>query len=205
MPKVVDKQAKKMEILHAAMKVFARKGVVKTVMTDIAEEAAIGKGTIYEYFRSKEEIFCEAFNFFFTSMTESISDALKNEAHPIKQLEVLVKKSLDVIGHGEEDFAEIMMDFWAEGVRNKDEELLKKINLNRVYQEYRTLLKGILESGINKGIFRPMDVTAAASVFIGAFDGIMLQWILERKAIQLDKVSAVLLDSFIEGIRYREG
>ena len=60
-PKIIDKEAKKAEILQAAMQVFSRKGVAKTRMADIAVAAGIGKGTIYEYFRSKEEIFAAAF------------------------------------------------------------------------------------------------------------------------------------------------
>ena len=62
MPKIVDKAAKKNEILLAAMRLFAEKGVVNSKMADIAIAAGIGKGTIYEYFRSKEEIFGEAFS-----------------------------------------------------------------------------------------------------------------------------------------------
>ncbi|MCP4754546.1 MAG: helix-turn-helix transcriptional regulator [Proteobacteria bacterium] len=47
MPKIVDKAAKKGEILSSAIKVFAEKGVANTKMVDIARRAEIGKGTIY--------------------------------------------------------------------------------------------------------------------------------------------------------------
>ena len=56
-PKIVDKEAKKTQIIIAATQVFSKLGVAKTKMIDIAQAAGIGKGTIYEYFRSKEEIF----------------------------------------------------------------------------------------------------------------------------------------------------
>lgn len=203
MPKIVDKEAKKMEILHAAMQVFAKKGVVKTKMIDIATLAGVGKGTIYEYFRSKEEIFYTAFNFFFENMELLAEEALLYQDDPVKQLRMLVEKSLEGMMHGGEEFAEIIMDFWAEGVRNKDQKMLENIDLGRIYHDYRIIIQKILNNGIKKGVFKNMDTFAQASVFIAAFDGIMLQWILDRKAVNLDKIADVLLESFLEGVKQR--
>ena len=201
MPKIVDKEAKKMDILHVAMRVFARKGVVKTKMIDIATEAGIGKGTIYEYFHSKEDIFVTSFTYFFESMESNIGQAMSSENDPIKQLRLLAEISLESILHGGEEYADIMMDFWAEGVRNKNQEFLERIDLKGIYSEYRNIVKGILQNGIDQGVFRNIDPKTAASVFIGVFDGIMLQWIMDRRAINLNKVIDFLLDGFINGIK----
>ena len=204
MPKIVDKKAKKLEILHVAMQVFARKGVVKTKMIDIATTAGIGKGTIYEYFSSKEDIFKTAFVFFFQSMDQTIQEALARTNDPLEQLHVLVEKMLASMMHGGENFAEIMMDFWAEGVRNKDSEVLNTIDLKGVYARYRKMIKGILDNGIRQGIFRKMDSKTVASVFIGTLDGIMLQWILDHKAINIRKGYQALLETMIDGIRLKD-
>lgn len=204
MPKIVDKEAKKMEILNAAMQVFAQKGVVKTKIIDIATTAGVGKGTIYEYFRSKEEIFTSAYNYFFKTMESMLQEALSKEDDPLKQLELILTISLDAFMHIGEEFADIMMEFWAEGIRNKNQDILDTINLKGVYSNYRKMIQKILKKGIEKGMFKPMDTKSTASVLIGTLDGIMLQWIMDRKAINLRKVSVVLLDSFIEGIRKRD-
>ncbi len=204
MPKIVDKEAKKMEILHAAMQVFAHKGVVKTKIIDIATTAGVGKGTIYEYFRSKEEIFTSAYNYFFQTMESMLQEALSKEDNPLKQLELILTISLDAFMHIGEEFADIMMEFWAEGIRNKNQDILDAINLKGVYSNYRKMIQNILKKGIEKGVFKPMDTKSTASILIGVLDGVMLQWIMDRKAINLRKVSVVLLDGFIEGIRKRE-
>jgi AcrR family transcriptional regulator len=201
MPKIVDKEAKKMDILHVAMRVFARKGVVKTKMIDIATEAGIGKGTIYEYFHSKEDIFVTSFNYFFDSLESNVEQAISSEQDPVKQLRLLAEMSLESVLHGSEEYAYIMMDFWAEGVRNKNPEFLERIDLKGVYSEYRNIVKRILQNGINQGVFRDIDPKTAASVFIGVFDGIMLQWIMDRRAVNLNKVIEFLLDGFINGIK----
>ncbi len=203
MPRVVDKEAKKMEILHAAMHVFAKKGVVKTKMIDIATVAGVGKGTIYEYFRSKEEIFLSAFTYFFRTMESMVSDALSKEDDPLKQLELIMTISLDAFMHIGDEFADIMMDFWAEGIRNKNNVVLDAIDLKGLYANYREVIQHILEKGIKEGVLKPMDTESTASVFIAAFDGIMLQWIMDRKAVDLRKIPNVLFDGFIEGIKKR--
>ena len=204
MPKIVDKEAKKMEILHAAMQVFAQKGVVKTKIIDIATTAGVGKGTIYEYFRSKEEIFTSAYTYFFQTMESMVQEALSKEDDPLKQLELILTISLEAFMHIGEEFADIMMEFWAEGIRNKNQDILDAINLKEVYSNYRKMIQQILKKGIEKGVFKPMDTKSTASILIGALDGIMLQWIMDRKAINLRKVPVVILDSIIEGIRKRE-
>jgi AcrR family transcriptional regulator len=204
MPKIVDKEAKKMEILHAAMQVFAKKGVVKTKMIDIATTAAVGKGTIYEYFRSKEEIFSSAFIYFYQMMGSMVEEALVDENDPLKQLELILTVSLDAFMHIGEEFADIMMDFWAEGIRNKDQDFLDAINLKGVYSDYRNMIEQILIRGIEKGVFKPLDTKSTASVLIAAFDGIILQWIMDRKAINLRNIPTILLDGFIEGIKKRD-
>ncbi|WP_299409279.1 TetR/AcrR family transcriptional regulator [Acaryochloris sp. IP29b_bin.148] len=55
-PKIVDREAKRQAILAAAIAVFAEKGYHSTKMADIAQRAEMGKGTLYEYFRTKEEL-----------------------------------------------------------------------------------------------------------------------------------------------------
>jgi len=201
MPKIVDKETKKLEILHVAMRVFARKGVVKTKMIDIATAAGIGKGTIYEYFSSKEDIFKSAFVFFFQNLENTIQQVLSETDDPVEQLRLLLETSVESILHGEEGFAEIMMDFWADGVRNKDRDVLDVIDLKGIYARYRKVIKEIIENGIRRRVFREVDSQMVAALIIGALDGIMLQWILDRKAMNIRRGSQVLLDTLITGIK----
>ena len=201
MPKVVDKEAKKLEILNAAIKVFAKNGVVKTKMAEIAQAAGIGKGTIYEYYRSKEEIFHEAFIQILASMQKAISQALEKTVDPIEKIKLLIDTCLVKFVDESEDFVEIMMDFWAEGVRNKNADVLKIFDLNQMYTQFRNLVSEILEDGIRKGVFRQMNTKLTASVLLGAFDGLFLQWIIDRSIFNLREVADELLDSFLNGIK----
>jgi AcrR family transcriptional regulator len=200
-PKIVNKEVKKQEILKAAMRVFAHNGVVKTKMTDIAEAAGIGKGTIYEYFRSKEDIFTEAYNLVFLGIEVKIGEVLESDIGSEEKLKMLMKVSAEgFLGNGGE-FAGIMMEFWSEGIRNKDEKMIEIINMQKMYSEYRGMIAQILEEGMSRGIFRKIDTFMTASVLIGAMDGILLQWIMDPKIFTPQNAVEVLVDSYVNGIK----
>jgi AcrR family transcriptional regulator len=201
MPKIVDKEAKKKDIMHAAMEVFSQKGVSKTKMIDIAEKAGIGKGTIYEYYRSKEEIFGDAFMTIYSQTEDLIREVTINQDDPEKKLRRIMELTVDTFFHGGGDFVGIMMDFWSEGIRNKDERILEIFDLNLIYQNYRMGISDILQEGIASGVFREMDTRLTASVIIAALDGLLLQWILDRNIFDPRNATDVLVETYLNGIK----
>lgn len=199
MPKVIDKKVKKQHIVEAAMKVFARKGVANTKMVDVAEAAGVGKGTIYEYFKSKEDIFAEAFRHFMEQMDTVMAKRLFKIYDPIEKLKALICGWVEVVQETSFDFMEIMMDFWAEGVRLRQK--TTAFDLKKMYEDYRRMIVEILEEGISKGKFCPMNTTIVASILIGASDGLMLQWIMDHDLFKLDEAAEMLTQSFIQGLK----
>jgi len=162
--------------------------------------AGIGKGTIYEYFGGKEEIFGLAFQHFFHDVHHKITQTLQRTEDPVEKLKLIIDVSLHEFLETTPELSGIMMDFWAEGVRNKNEKILATMDIKHIYQEYRKVLASVIREGREKGVFRRMDVISLAAVLIAAFDGIFLQWIMEPGIIDLRKVSNILLDSFLNGI-----
>jgi TetR/AcrR family fatty acid metabolism transcriptional regulator len=200
-PRFVDKEEKKRDILMAAMRVFAKGGVVKTKMADIAAAAGIGKGTIYEYFRSKEDIFAAAYHQMFEGVEEKIEAVMADDIEPEEKLRQLMVVTVEgVLGDGGE-FAGIMMAFWSEGIRNRNDRILDVIDLKQLYAEFRGIISSILTEGIQQGRFRKVDISLTASVLIGAMDGILLQLIMEPKIFTPDQVVSVLMDTFLNGLK----
>jgi len=200
-PKIVDREAKKLEILQAALQVFSQKGISNTKMIDIARAASIGKGTIYEYFSSKEDIFITGFHQFFAGYDEMISNAIKKQDHPSEQLKVLIHVSLEAIFEEQKDFIGILMDFWAEGIRSKDNSMEDAIHLKEMYQNYRMMIRQIIDRGIAQGVFRPIDSMAFASFLLAAIDGLMLQWVMEPELFDMKQIAESLCDGMLNGIR----
>ena len=203
MPRVVDKEEKRIKIIQAAIHVFAQKGFNRTKAIDIAKAAGVGKGTLYEYFRSLNEIFAAAFNDFLKQMDTAIHYQLDKESDPQKQIELFVKITFnEFLNAGE--LAKVMMDFWAEGIRTRSDEILNTINLDEMYSKYRTLLSGIIKSGIKQNVFRNVDPNLTASMMIGVLDGLYLQYIMNPNVFDFNKMSQTLIDIFLNGIKRKE-
>ena len=201
MPRVVDKEAKKMQILQVAMKVFARKGVVKTKMIDIATEAGIGKGTIYEYFRRKEQIFSAAFEYFFENLSLHIERSLSKTDDPVRKLSIIIEESFNGFLADDGRYAELIMEFWAAGVRENDPVMLDAIDLKSMYAQYRNFFAGVISEGIQKKVFRAVNPEDTASMIIALLDGIGLQWIMDRSLFDPQELARQMCDILLNGIR----
>ncbi len=199
-PKAIDKGAKKQAILEAAMKVFAQKGFARTRMSEIALQAGIGKGTIYEYFRSKDQIFHEAFHYFIADIEAAYSQIITEKSDAIEKLSAMIEVSINsFLAAG--DFGGILMDFWADGIRHHQQgEMEQVFNLKAVYQTYRRLVAKVIDEGIARGQFRETDSQVAASILLGCFDGIMLQYILDPEVLDMRKASTSITQLFLSGL-----
>jgi AcrR family transcriptional regulator len=76
-------------VIRTARKMFAKKGVTETTMDDIAKEAKIGKGTIYHYFDSKEELYCVILDIDFAEAKAELEKWFRSRPSRIKKLRLI--------------------------------------------------------------------------------------------------------------------
>ena len=199
-PKIVDKDAKRTEILIAAMEVIAAKGFSQTKMSDIAKNANIGKGTIYEYFKSKDEILVFSFKHYMEQIENITFEKLKTISHPTEKICAIFTAFIDFFNTTSSDYFEIITEFWAESIRNHDSERNRLISFKDIYEEYRTVIGDIINDGKKIGIYKDIDSRTAASLLLGTIDGIYFQWLMDRDSIDLEKATDLMVSIFIEGI-----
>jgi len=185
MPKIVDIKQKREAILLAAVRVFARKGLHRATMQEIAEEAGIGKGTIYEYFRSKEELFSAVFRYWTDRFKKEISQRLEGITNPRERIAACIDATLAVY-HQSEELLELFFGLAAEGLLRENELPIKQ-EMEWMYREFRHLFAGLIEEGIRQGMFRPVDAPYIAALFIGMMDGLLLQYVVSGKRFDLER------------------
>ncbi|MCD4770054.1 MAG: TetR family transcriptional regulator C-terminal domain-containing protein, partial [Bacteroidales bacterium] len=151
--------------------------------------------------RSKQAIFEDAFLHFTEQADTGIAKRIFKLDDPVKKLEAWIDGWVDAIQIQSAHFIEIMIDFWAEGVRERQS--TKVLNMDRIYSEYRIAIAGILNDGIAKGMIREHNTSLTAALFIGAMDGVALQWILDRNTFDLKEAAEEIKTTFIQGIRKR--
>lgn len=152
-------------ILNAAFELFISKGYLDTKIIDIADAAGIGKGTVYEYFESKDAIFFELFKTKVAAGYEHLSE-LPDKDVPC---EIKLKEYLDIelentsrYTFNKNFFMDMMMK--SDAFRNPD--LIHSIH--KLVRNKFSILHRIIEEGINKGEFRHTDPALTAVSVMGA-------------------------------------
>lgn len=203
MSKQIDREKKKDRILQAAMRLFARRGIADTKMEDVAKAAGIAKGTIYEYFKNREELLHFSFNYLLVLMNKLVRRRMSETADPEQKIKAGFLAYLDVGSLQIEDFVEILPDLWGHGLRHKESDGDLEFDPGWIYHQYREQFGNALRQGIGNGLFRDIDIEATASAIIAAGDGFYLQWMSDRQNFDLKKTAAAFIDALIEGIKKR--
>ena len=202
-PKFVDKALKKEEIIKAAIRAFLRKGAYGTTISDISEEAGIGKGTIYEYFKSKEEIIFSTYEYFMNRFDEDARQMIESTSDPAEKLKRMLMFFADYIDQ-EGEIMELLLDFWAIAIKESSTRGRLLASMRAFYQGFRDMVSGILVEGMAKGTFKKnINPEKIATILNGAFDGILIQWILDRRSVHYKDTLLQIPDLIFNGIRPR--
>jgi TetR/AcrR family fatty acid metabolism transcriptional regulator len=185
---------KRESILRAATRVFARNGYFNSKVADIARAAGVADGTVYLYFKSKEEILHSIFD---QNMAEAIAADRKligKLRDPREKLRRIATLHLERLG-ADRDLAVVfqvelrgstkfMQEFSAAG-----------------FAEYLGLLRAIFEEGQRAGVFRKeLNAKVAAKIFFGALDEMATNWIISKRNYKLEPMAEVVLDVFLNGV-----
>jgi len=197
-PKKVDKNARRQAILGAAAETFARSGYRQTTIEAVAEAAGIGKGSVYLYFGSKEDLFfalfeqlCEASMHVTAEQTEA---AAGGAAERIFGLFMGVMHTIDA----SPEMIPLTLEFWsAAGLEETRNRFAPRYA--QFLEEFRGMLSGIIEEGVARGEFRAgLPVSEIASCLMAIIDGLLLQQWTEpgfRGVVAMEAALPVLLDS----------
>jgi TetR/AcrR family fatty acid metabolism transcriptional regulator len=185
---------KREAILRAAIKVFAGKGYFNSKVADIAGEAGIADGTVYLYFKSKDEILHSIFDRAMAEFIEEGRKELENLETPPKKLRRIAELHLEKLG-ADRDLAVVfqielrgstkfMQEFSAAG-----------------FAEYLDIIRQTIESGQKSGDFRTdLKPVVGAKILYGALDEMVTNWILSKKSYALAPMADEVLKVFLGGV-----
>lgn len=155
-----DCTGKREQILEAAIKVFACKGFYQARVEEIANEAKIGKGTIYEYFKSKQDLFQEMFKYIHNLYLEKFMVHIEKKITFKEKIEYLLESHLRFIL----EHKEMAQVFLAEHPPLDDD--FKKWFLDLEKQKLQFLQKNVMD-GVKRGELKDLDPCLTARVIAG--------------------------------------
>ena len=200
--RVINKEEKRVNILISALKVFTKKGISSATISDIAEEANIGKGTVYEYFKSKDEIVLSALTLFLDDSRFSINKLKKINGSPEEKLRNTIQLFIDIIKQESIQTFELIFDFWLIGIKEKKYKSDFYLYLKDFYSLYRGIFSDIVKEGQEKGMFNERySPYYIGSMIIGMLDGLMAQWILDRENVNYIDTVKTMVNIIISGLK----
>lgn len=200
MPRIVNKEIKRDKILKAAMKVFAKKGIFETRMEMVAQKAGIAKGTIYEYFKSKDELVQMVFNYLLVQMNMHVKQSMILASTPQEKLKAGLLAYVDIDALGLSDVSEILPDLWAYGIRLRNSRADIPFDLRWIYLQYRDLFGRALQDGMDNGSFKNLEPKSVSASIVAAADGFYLQWMSDRKNFNMKNAADDFIDKLLTGI-----
>jgi TetR/AcrR family fatty acid metabolism transcriptional regulator len=189
---------KRERILDAAVRVFAQEGFYNAKVSQIAHAAGIADGTIYLYFKSKDDLLISLFEDRMERINANLREALASEASAPARLRRVVRLHLELI-ESNRHMAEVIC------VELRQSSKFIKEYANPKFGEFLRLIANAVAEGQARGELRAdLDPPIIARALFGALDEIALAWLVKGKdRIDLSRAAEQLGQVFIDGLRAR--
>ncbi len=166
------KTEKKNRIIEAAVKVFAEKGFYLAKVSDVAKAANVADGTIYLYFKNKDDLLINLFEQKMELILQRFQEHLRDIADPVEKLHRFVDTYFTLIEE-DKDLADVFQ------VELRQSAKFLKDYHNQKFLDFLTMIKSIIKEGMDNGFFKAdLNPDVVKIMIFGTVDEVARQWIL---------------------------
>jgi TetR/AcrR family transcriptional regulator, fatty acid metabolism regulator protein len=185
------------QIIEAAVRIFARKGYYNSRVSDIAREAGLAAGTIYLYFKTKDDILVTLFREKMAHFVASLRKAIAAEPDAVAKIRRLVQLHFEML-EGDPELAEVVQVELRQG-----QKFFRGASAHEI-SSYFALIGSVLEEGVAQGQVRPeLPIKVATKALFGAMDQMTTSWVLGKRAYRLADTAETVADIFLRGVAAR--
>ncbi|GAB6909175.1 fatty acid metabolism transcriptional regulator FadR [Desulfosarcina cetonica] len=186
-------------ILEAAITVFAKQGFFQSTIAQIAKAAGVADGTIYLYFKNKDDILVQFYQYKTRQIFERFRDVVQQATTAEEKLRSLIRVHLQEFQQ-DPHMAIVYQAETHQYHRRNDE------NLKEMSKLYRDIISEVVELGQEEGTIRRDLYMGLVKRFInGAVDEVINSWIHSGGQYDLVTMADPLVDLFMSGIGGRRG
>ena len=180
-------------ILRAAIDVFAERGFFHAQVADVARAAGVAAGTVYLYFRSKDDLLVQLFE---RTTREAFAEARAAAAEvrdPAERLRLFARLHLARLGR-DRNLAVVFQVELRQSVK-----FMERLS-STLLRDYLGHIRSAFADGQTAGVFRAdFNPTTAAKMFFGALDEMATNWILSKRRYSLEADADAVVDLFLRG------
>jgi len=181
-------------IIDAAIRVFARNGYYNSRVSDIAREAGIASGTIYLYFKTKDDILVTLFREKMAEWVALVRKEIATEHDPLAKIRKIVALHFRVIQESP-DLAEVVQVELRQG-----QKFFRGASAHEV-SAYFDVIQSVLEEGVAAGrIRRDLPLNLATKMLFGVMDQLATSWVLGKRVYRLTDTAEPVASIFLKGV-----
>ncbi|HEV3139347.1 MAG TPA: TetR/AcrR family transcriptional regulator C-terminal domain-containing protein [Vicinamibacterales bacterium] len=182
-------------LLRAAIDVFAERGYFNAQVADVARAAGVAAGTVYLYFRSKDDLLISIFE---RGMREALAEGkrvVEGVDDPIERLRRVARMHLARLGRDRNLAVVFQVEL------RQSTKFMERFS-STLLRDYLGLLREAVADGQRSGAFRSdVKPTLAAKALFGALDEMATNWILSKRRYALDADADAIVDLFVDGVK----
>lgn len=191
-----QKKPKYKQIIDAAVIVIAENGYHQAQVSKIAKQAGVADGTIYLYFKNKEDILVSLFQEKMGEFIEKIEVEIKSAETAAEKLNKLIKTHFSLLAADHHLAIVTQLE-----LRQSNKEL--RLRINEILKGYLNVVDKIIRTGIETGEFRDeIDTRLARQMIFGTIDEIVTTWVMNEQKYplseQTQKVHQLLINGFVK-------
>jgi AcrR family transcriptional regulator len=190
----VWKELKKESLMKIVVQVLSREGLNDLTMDTVAREAGVAKGTLYTYFRNKQDLVREAIDISIAPMLEELNGILKSKLSPDQKLRKMTLRHLAYFEAHRDFFSIFVHD------RHNEQRRLKRYRSHH-YQDFLERVASVIRDGIRAKIFRDIDAKKIAAMLVESNISIIFQRLLSDHPDPVERDAALITDVFLNGIQ----
>ncbi len=189
---------KRDRILRAAIKVFAKNGFYATRVSEIAKAAGVADGTIYLYFKNKDDVLITIFEEGIDRLLDILREVAESDASFEDRITRIIELQLGLL-EDQRELAEVIT------VNLRQSSRLLKQYATPLFMQYIDVIAGVVRDGQSEGAFRrDLNPRVVARSLFGALDASLLTWAIgEGEPLALRKAASHCASLFLEGLRKR--
>jgi TetR/AcrR family fatty acid metabolism transcriptional regulator len=189
-----EKGDKRDALLRAATDTFAARGFFNSQVADIARTAGVAAGTVYLYFRSKDDLLISIFEKTMKDAIETGRQTIGDLADPVAQLRAIARLHLDRMGRDRALAVVFQVEL------RQSTKFMERFSATYL-REYLGIIRDVIAAGQASGAIRKdINATLAAKLFFGMLDEMATNWILSRRKYSLVAEAAAIADLFVRGV-----
>lgn len=191
---------KRDRILRAATQVFAHRGFYNSKISEIAKAASVADGTIYLYFKNKDDLLISLFEEEMSKIIRKMKDEINQVEGFENKIRKFIEVHLDLIAENKE-LAEVLQIELRQSHKFMKEYMGTKLN------DYLNVISSIISQGQKSGEVRPDIIPGIAKrILFGALDELSGFWVLSKnKRYSISMSAQTLGDIFIKGVIVNRG